>query len=161
MTTPPSNSRCRSIVRSRIPSMRHSTRCETDSDLPPSSGPCSSAATRARRCPCSPTELCCRVSPERPHASSSGIPRADRLSPRPVVRYFGPRVMLLGLTQAFELFVPEVLDPDQLISGFPRDVEELVELHVDGGRIPVQGVLDQEDHEEGEHGRAGVDDNCQ
>ena len=51
-----SSSRCRSIGSVPAPSMRRPTRCAIGSDPPRSPGPCSWAATRARRCRYSPTE---------------------------------------------------------------------------------------------------------
>ena len=62
------------------------------------------------------------------------------------------------MTEPLEVLITEVLDSDQLIPGLFRDADELIQLHVDRGRIPVQRVLDEEDHEEGEDRGGRIDD---
>jgi hypothetical protein len=57
----------------------------------------------------------------------------------------------------FELDLPELLDAHERLPGFGRDAQELVELQVNGGRIAVDRVLDDEHHPEREDGRARVD----
>src|SRR5881396_566823 len=56
----------------------------------------------------------------------------------PVVRDRRTRTILLGVTEPLEVLITEVLDSDQLIPGLFRDADELIKLHVDRGRIPVQ-----------------------
>src|SRR6185436_5807112 len=62
------------------------------------------------------------------------------------------------LLQEFELFVLHVLDINEHVARRVYRADELVELEVDGVRVAVLRVLDEEDHEEGEDRRPGIDD---
>jgi hypothetical protein len=50
-----------------------------------------------------------------------------------------------------------MLDADQGVLS-DADADEFVQLDLDGSTFPVLRVLDEEDHQEGDDGRAGVDD---
>lgn len=66
------------------------------------------------------------------------------------------KLELLG--KLVQFLVGEVLDVDHAVAGVVNGMDQLVELQVDGARVAILRVLDEEDHEEGHDGRAGIDD---
>ena len=50
-----------------------------------------------------------------------------------------------------------MLDTDKRVLGFPGP-DEFVQLHLNGGAVPVLGVLDEEDHHERNNRRTGIYD---
>src|SRR5271166_4772437 len=76
----------------------------------------------------------------------------------------GSAVRMLRLGAAFasaadflDLLLGQMLDADEGIMGLAHP-NELVQLDLNGGGIPVLCVLDQEHHQEGDDGRPCVDD---
>lgn len=61
------------------------------------------------------------------------------------------------LVELAELVFHVFLDIDQLVARRARRLDELVEFELDRMRVAILRVLDQEDHEEREDGRAGID----
>src|SRR4051794_10078231 len=57
-----------------------------------------------------------------------------------------------------QLRLGAMLDADEGVAGAFRGADHLVELGLDRRSVAVLRVLDQEDHQEGDDGRAGVDD---
>ena len=68
----------------------------------------------------------------------------------------GNQLVFLG--DSIEFFVGEMFDVDHLILRGGDGVDELVQLEIDGAGVPVLGVLNEEHHEKGDDGGAGVDD---
>src|SRR5688500_18716817 len=60
--------------------------------------------------------------------------------------------------QDVQLLVAQPLDVDQAIARSRQGGDELVQLQLDGQAVLVLALLDQEDHQEGDDGGAGVDD---
>jgi len=56
-----------------------------------------------------------------------------------------------------QVFVIEVLDPDELVLGVARQ-NNLVELGLDSASIPRLRILQHEHHQERNNGRSGIDD---
>eukprot|EP01037_Dinobryon_pediforme_P014981 gene14980-15119_t len=56
------------------------------------------------------------------------------------------------------VLVAELVEPEQSVAGVLVGADELVELELDHPRVPVLRVLQQEHHQEGDDGGAGVDD---
>ena len=73
-----------------------------------------------------------------------------------VVAFFADLLVLVG--EFLQFIVGEMLDVDHLVVCLVDGLDDLVELQVDGAGVAVLRVLDQEDHEEGDDGGAGVDD---
>ncbi len=57
-----------------------------------------------------------------------------------------------------ELEVAQAFYIDHLVASRIDGADELIELEIDGAGVAVLGVLDEEDHQEGDDGGAGVDD---
>ena len=57
-----------------------------------------------------------------------------------------------------QLFVGKIFKIDKFITRTFKGPDQLVELQLNGFPVPVLGVLDQENHQEGDDGRACVDD---
>ena len=62
------------------------------------------------------------------------------------------------VNEAGKKLVAQMLDPDELLARFVDGAEELVELGLHRRGIAILAVLDQEHHQEGDDGRAGIDD---
>jgi len=73
------------------------------------------------------------------------------------LRDLGIAELLELLLQEGEFVVAHILDINKHITRRPDSADELVELEVDGARVAVLGVLDEEDHEEGENGGRRID----
>jgi hypothetical protein len=68
-----------------------------------------------------------------------------------------PCAIAAAAVQRLKLMVGQALDPDELVLRLGRE-DEFVELRLQGEVVAVLGVLDEEDHQEGDDGRAGIDD---
>ena len=75
------------------------------------------------------------------------------------------RLALLARLQrtklAFDLrhfLVGALFEIDKPVAGGIKGAQELVQLEVQGAGVPVLGMLDKEDHQKGNDGRAGIDD---
>jgi hypothetical protein len=75
------------------------------------------------------------------------------------------RLALLARLQrtklAFDLrhfLVGALFEIDKPVAGGIEGAQELVQLEVQGAGVPVLGMLDKEDHQKGNDGRAGIDD---
>src|SRR5262245_56228272 len=66
-------------------------------------------------------------------------------------------IRIIAVQQAY-LVLGQILDVDQPVRRAPPGGDDFVQLEVDGARVLVLGALDQEDHQERDDGRAGVDD---
>src|SRR4029453_15406185 len=66
--------------------------------------------------------------------------------------------LLIEAMQGLELFVREALDVDEPVARALHRRDQLVQLQLDRVGVLVLRLLDQEDHQEGDDGRAGVDD---
>ena len=62
------------------------------------------------------------------------------------------------LVQGHGLLLAQVFDIHERVSRSVHCRDEFIELEMDCQRILVLGALDEEDHEESDNGRAGVDD---
>ena len=65
---------------------------------------------------------------------------------------------LVSFRDAIQLCIGEMLDVDHLIFCRADGVDQLVEFQVDGAGVAVLRVLDEEDHQERNNGRAGIDE---
>lgn len=65
------------------------------------------------------------------------------------IRKLDPQFRKLLFRQAFQIYHAVFR---------PAGADELIQLDLDGHAVPVLAVLDDEDHHEGDNGRAGVDD---
>src|SRR6185503_21217964 len=129
------------------------------------------ASRRAARPPRRRTSAAVRAaSGARAAHGSDGVHRAGSGCPlrmydgypgvAPTMSQLGPRLardVLVHDAHAVELLILELLEIQERVVRAARDAQQLVELHLHGLRIPVLGVLDQEDHEEGDDRGAGVD----
>src|SRR5690606_8853601 len=93
------------------------------------------------------------------HLSAAGSDRyfVERFHAR---RATAPAHLDLLLTfppDLFDLLVGEMLDANETVLALTHP-DQLVELGLQGRAIPVLRVLDEEHHEEGDDGRAGIDD---
>jgi hypothetical protein len=70
---------------------------------------------------------------------------------------FGFRAPLALVADFLQLVVGQMFDPDKRIMR-GADANEFVQLDLNGGTIAVLGILDQKHHQEGNDGRAGIDD---
>ena len=61
-------------------------------------------------------------------------------------------------TERSELFLRALLELDEAGARALHGAQQLIELQIDGFAIAVLGVLDDEDHEERDDRRSGVDD---
>ena len=61
------------------------------------------------------------------------------------------------IVQGLELFVAKVFGCRVFIFRALHRQNQLGEFELDGQSIPVLGVLDEEDHQKGDDGRAGID----
>ena len=95
-----------------------------------------------------------------PQKESQGI-SSDRRS-QLLVRFglFSSRFSqsFIGLAQLFDLFVVEFLQVDQQVSRTFGDPDQLVQFNLERLSIAVLRALDQENHQEGDNGRACIDD---
>jgi len=57
-----------------------------------------------------------------------------------------------------QIFLAEILQSEHHVAGVSIGTDELVEFELDGSRVTVLRVLEEEDHQEGYDGRASVDD---
>ena len=62
------------------------------------------------------------------------------------------------LFEFFHLVIGEIFQIDQFVSRGFEGANQFVELKVDGLCVAVLGVLNQEDHQEGNDGGSGIDD---
>ena len=62
------------------------------------------------------------------------------------------------LVQLLQVLIAHRLEVDQPVPGVPQRADQLVELQLHHHRVAVLGVLDEEDDQEGDDRRAGVDD---
>jgi hypothetical protein len=66
--------------------------------------------------------------------------------------------LLVLVRKLLQFIVREMLDVDHLVLRLVDRLDDLVELEVNGAGVAVLRVLDQEHHEERDHGGAGIDD---
>ena len=62
------------------------------------------------------------------------------------------------LLESGDLIVGEVFEIDEGVPSAGGAADEFVEFEVDGFGVPVLGVLNQKDHQEGNDGGGGIDD---
>ena len=93
-------------------------------------------------------------------APTIGSRHLKLLGRRPDVRGRGSRIRqgCKSRFDFFQLFLAEILEAEHHVAGVPIGADELVEFELDGGRVAVLGILEEEDHQEGHDGRAGIDD---
>ena len=60
--------------------------------------------------------------------------------------------------ELLQVVIGKFFEVDQFISRGPESADQFVELEMNGLRVAILGVLNQEDHQEGDDGGAGVDD---
>src|SRR6185369_1101453 len=77
---------------------------------------------------------------------------------RAPARGFVPRDRLEPGDDERQLARRQVLDADELVARMADGADQLVELGLDRRSVAVLRVLDEEDHQERDDGRAGVDD---
>src|SRR5690348_5720920 len=70
---------------------------------------------------------------------------------------FSPCPSFALRSQLFQLFFGQVLNSDIDVEGL-ADADQLVKLDLYRGPVPVLGVLNEKNHQEGNNGRAGIDD---
>lgn len=77
-------------------------------------------------------------------------------APGPAVAFLAHLLVLVG--EFLQFVVREMLDVDHLVLRLIDRLDDFVELEVDGARVAILRVLDQEHHKESDDRRAGVDD---
>ena len=62
------------------------------------------------------------------------------------------------LFELVQFVIGKFFQVDQFVSGGTQGPNQFIELEMDGLRVAILGVLDQENHQEGDDGRPGIDD---
>src|SRR4051812_12394871 len=83
---------------------------------------------------------------------------AHRLEARLELAAVSLAYLAIACGEEVELLLRQALDVDELIARPLRREYQFVELQVQGLGLAILGVLDEEDHQEGDDGRPRVDD---
>jgi hypothetical protein len=92
----------------------------------------------------------------RPRNEGHCLPAVLLPQPAPVVAFLAH--LLILVRNALEFVIRKVLYIDHLVLRLVDRFDDFIQLEVDRAGVAVLRILDQENDQEGHHGRAGIDD---